>query len=157
SHNTARLEGKLSLLLPLLRRAAKVAFRLRVVAWVLCGLLAAERAHAAFEVNHTDWEDTSELLDLSRAQLGRGRVDIVGNMDYGNADPGYGLLILHPSVASDANQMDAFLEAGGRLALLDDRGCATSSLGRYRIQRIEAPLRPAQTLRGNANLPIAVP
>jgi hypothetical protein len=41
--------------------------------------------------------------------------------------------------------------------VLDDRGKATSFLARYRIQRVEAPLRPALMLRNSPNLPIAVP
>lgn len=134
-----------------------MARRLPAITFLVASLLAAGSAHAAFEVNHTDWEGTSELLDLARAELGRGRVEVVGTLDYGKLDPADGILVLHPTVDIDANQMDAFLEAGGRLALLDDRGRATSYLGRYRIQRVEAPLRPAQTLRGNPNLPIAVP
>ena len=131
--------------------------RLGFFATLLACLLAAGGLRAAFEVNHTDWEGTSELLELSRTELGRGRVELVGTLDYGKLDPTDGILVLHPTVDIDASQMDAFLEAGGRLALLDDRGRATSYLGRYRIQRVEAPLRPAQTLRGNASLPIAVP
>ncbi|HEV8550253.1 MAG TPA: DUF4350 domain-containing protein [Polyangiaceae bacterium] len=114
-------------------------------------------AAAAFEVNDTDWEGTSELLDLARAELGRARVEIVGTLEYGKLDAADGVLVLHPTVDLDADEMDAFLAAGGRLALLDDRGRATSYLSRYRIQRVEAPQRPAQTLRGNPSLPIAVP
>jgi hypothetical protein len=130
---------------------------LGLLAVVIACLLTAGEGLAAFEVSHTDWEGTSELLELCRAELGRARVEIVGTLDYGKLDAADGVLILHPTVDIDAGQMDAFLEAGGRLALLDDRGHATSYLGRYRIQRIEAPLRPAQMLRGNPNLPIAVP
>jgi len=148
------LAGKLS---PPALGAAPHRKWLGFLAVVIACLLAAGPGRAAFEVSHTDWEGTSELLELSRAELGRARVEIVGTLDYGKLDPADGVLILHPTVDIDAGQMDAFLEAGGRLALLDDRGRATSYLGRYRIQRVEAPLRPAQMLRGNPNLPIAVP
>jgi hypothetical protein len=112
---------------------------------------------AAFEVGRSDWDGTSELLDIARRELGQSRVEIVGTLDYGRLEPADAVLILHPTVDLDADEMDSFLSAGGRLALLDDRGRATSYLARYRIQRVEPPLRPAQVLRGNPNLPLAVP
>jgi hypothetical protein len=114
-------------------------------------------SRAAFEVNDPEWEGTSELLDIARAELGRDRVEIVGTLDYGKLDANDGVLVLHPEVDIDPDEMGAFLAAGGRLALLDDRGRAPSFLTRYHIQRVEAPLRPAQVLRGNNNLPIALP
>jgi hypothetical protein len=114
-------------------------------------------ALAAFEAGNTEWDGASELFELTRAELGRSRVELVATLDYGKLDPADGILMLHPMVDIDADEMDAFLAAGGRLALLDDRGRSTSYLGRYKIQRIEAPLRPAQTLRNNPNLPLAVP
>jgi hypothetical protein len=120
-------------------------------------LAAPGRLNAAFEVNDQEWEGTSELLDIARAQLGRQRVEIVGTLDYGKLDAADGILVLHPTVELDADEMGAFLAAGGRLGLLDDRGRAASFLARYHIQRVEAPLRPAQMLRGNSNLPLAVP
>jgi hypothetical protein len=66
-------------------------------------------------------------------------------------------LLRHPTVELDADELGAFLAAGGRVAVLDDRGKATSFLARYRIQRVEAPLRPALMLRNSPNLPLAVP
>ena len=114
-------------------------------------------AFGAFEAGNTEWDGASELFELTRAELGRARVELVATLDYGKLDPADGILMLHPTVDVDADEMDAFLAAGGRLALLDDRGRAPSYLGRYKIQRIEAPLRPAQTLRNNPNLPLAVP
>ena len=124
---------------------------------LLLTLTGAPAAWAAFEVNDPEWEGTSELLEIARSELGRGRVELVGTLDYGKLDAADGVLILHPEVEVDADEMGAFLAAGGRLGLLDDRGRATSFLGRYHIQRVEAPLRPAQMLRGNPNLPLAVP
>jgi hypothetical protein len=123
--------------------------------WAL--LLGAPASRAAFEVNDPEWEGTSELLEIARTELGRARVEIVGTLDYGKLDASDGILALHPEVEIDSEEMGAFLAAGGRLALLDDRGRAPGFLARYHIQRVEAPLRPAQVLRGNNNLPIALP
>ncbi len=104
-----------------------------------------------------EWEGTSELLSIARAELGRGRVEIVATLDYARLEPADGVLVLHPEVDIDANEMSAFLTAGGRVAILDDFGKAPSFLSRYKIDRVRAPLRPASALRNNDDLPIAVP
>jgi hypothetical protein len=119
--------------------------------------LAVGPARAAFEVNDVEWQGTSELLEIARTELGRTRVEIVATLDYSRLEPADGVLILHPEVDIDGDEMGAFLAAGGRVAILDDLGKATSFFGRYRIQRVQAPLRPASTLRSNVDLPIAVP
>jgi hypothetical protein len=121
--------------------------------WGLC----APQALAAFEVNDAEWQGSSELLAIARAELGNPRVAVVGTLDYEALKPEDGVLLLHPEVDIDREEMGAFLAAGGRLALLDDRGKAQTFLAQYRISRVEAPLRPALALRDNANLAIAVP
>jgi hypothetical protein len=120
-------------------------------------VLVAPTAHASFEANDAEWQGASELLALARAELGAERVAIVGTLDYESLKPEDGVLLLHPEVEIDREEMGAFLAAGGRLAVLDDRGKATSFLAQYRITRVEAPLRPALALRDNPNLAIAVP
>jgi hypothetical protein len=122
--------------------------------WVLA---APTGAWAAFEANDAEWQGASELLALARAELGRERVVLVGTLDYETLKPEDGVLLLHPEVEIDREEMGAFLAAGGRLAVLDDRGKAASFLAQYRIGRVEAPLRPALALRDNPNLAIAVP
>lgn len=121
--------------------------------WGLC----APPALGAFEVNDAEWQGSSELLAIARAELGKERVAVVGTLDYEAIKPEDGVLVLHPDVDIDREEMGAFLAAGGRLALLDDRGKAQTFLTQYRISRVEAPLRPALALRDNANLAIAVP
>lgn len=122
---------------------------------MLC--LSAGRARAAFEVSDVEWQGTSELFELARAELGKQRVDVVGTLDYGKLEPADGVLVLHPEVELDGEELGAFLAGGGRVAILDDLGKATSFLARYRIERVQAPLRPAATLRNNPNLPLALP
>jgi hypothetical protein len=117
----------------------------------------APRAAAQFEPNDAEWQGGSELLAIARAELGTQRVAIVGTLDYEALKPEDGVLVLHPEVEIEREEMGAFLAAGGRLALLDDRGKAASFLAQYRIHRVEAPLRPALALRENPNLAIAVP
>jgi hypothetical protein len=137
---------------PLRRLASFVACCLFLM-WGLC----APSALGAFEANDAEWQGSSELLAIARAELGKERVAVVGTLDYEALKPEDGVLLLHPEVDIDREEMGAFLAAGGRLALLDDRGKAQSFLAQYRITRVEAPLRPALALRDNANLAIAVP
>ena len=122
--------------------------------WVL---LLTQRATAAFEVADTGWEGASELLTLARERLGAARVEPVARLDYSALTPKDGVLLLHPESELDADQLSAFLAAGGRVAVLDDFGAGAAVLARYRVHRIQAPLRPTETLRDNPNLAIAVP
>jgi hypothetical protein len=133
-------------------------FAARFLCWLSpLWVLYAPAARAAFEANDAEWQGGSELLAIARAELGKERVAIVGTLDYETLKPEDGVLLLHPEVEIDREEMGAFLAAGGRLALLDDRGKASSFLAQYRIGRVEAPLRPALSLRDNASLAIAVP
>jgi hypothetical protein len=81
----------------------------------------------------------------------------VATIDYEHLAKDDGLIILHPEVELDYNELSAFLRAGGRMDVLDDRGQAARFLARFQIRRIEAPSHPAQSLRNNPNLAIAVP
>jgi len=112
---------------------------------------------AAFEVNDSSWEGTSELLALARDRLGVQRVRIVRKLDFGELKPADGVLILHPEVELDFREISAFLAAGGRLAVLDDFGSADRFLAHYHVFRVQAPLRPAASLRDNPALAFAVP
>ncbi|HET9931401.1 MAG TPA: DUF4350 domain-containing protein, partial [Polyangiaceae bacterium] len=100
-------------------RFAEAATRLVFLALVAaCGVfflpVSAARA-AAFDVNDTSWEGTSELLALARERLGRERIRIVKKLDYGALKPADGVLILHPEVELEFREVSAFLAAGGRL------------------------------------------
>jgi hypothetical protein len=128
------------------------------VLWLLSIILFSSVTHArAFDFNDDGWEGTSELLELARGRLGRDRVELVATLDYGVLGAGDGVLVLHPESKLNAVEVGAFLSAGGRLALLDDYGVGSDLLGRFQIQRLGAPLRPAQSLRQNPNLAVAVP
>ena len=138
------------------RRGIPLRFVL-VFACVSALLMWARPVIAAFEYNGADWEGTSELLELARERLGRERVVITATIDYEELGPDDGILVLHPEIEIDQQEMGAFLAAGGRLAVVDDHGRGAAFLAHYRIFRVRAPLRPATTLRDNANLALAVP
>lgn len=111
----------------------------------------------AFDVVDTTWEGTSELYALAQHELGKARVEVVASVDYEHLGKDDGLLVLHPERELDYNELSAFLRAGGRMAVLDDRGEAASFLLRFQIHRVEAPRNPAQSLRDNPQLAIALP
>ncbi|MFZ5894266.1 MAG: DUF4350 domain-containing protein [Myxococcota bacterium] len=108
-------------------------------------------------MNDTSWEGTSEFLALARERLGVSRVRIVKKLDYGALRAADGVLILHPEVELDFREVSAFLAAGGRLAVLDDFGSADRFLAHYHVFRVQAPLRPAASLRDNPGLAFAIP
>jgi hypothetical protein len=115
------------------------------------------RARAAFEFRDSGWEGTSELLEIARSQLGKERVQLVASLDFAKLTPKDGIVILHPEIRLDYDELAAFLRAGGRLALIDDHGRGSELLSRFQIHRIGAPMRPKDALRGNSNLAVAVP
>jgi hypothetical protein len=120
-------------------------------------LLLAAPARAAFEVNDTTWEGSSELFELAKKRFGRERLEIAATLDYSKLTPKDGIVILHPDVALDYDELSAFMRAGGRVALLDDYGSGDRFLSRFQIYRVRAPSSPAKTLRDNTNLPLAEP
>jgi hypothetical protein len=140
------------------RRALAGLRRLAAVAWVAAaGLSTPGVQAAAFDFNDSSWEGTSELLALARAQLGKQRVKLVAQIPWGEVTPSDAILALHPERAMDYREVAAFLAAGGRLGVADDHGKGDLLLTRFRIRRVQAPLRPLAPLRDNPNLPIAVP
>ena len=110
-----------------------------------------------FEVADTSWEGTSELYALAQQELGKAKVQVLATADFEQLGKDDALLILHPERELDYNELSAFLRAGGRMAVLDDRGEAAQFLARFQIHRVEAPRSPAQSLRDNPRLAIAVP
>jgi hypothetical protein len=114
-------------------------------------------AAKGFEVADSSWEGTSELYAAAQRELGKAHVEVLAAIDYEHLGKEDGLLVLHPERELDYNELSAFLRAGGRMAVLDDRGEAARFLARFQIHRVEAPRSPAQSLRDNPNLAIAVP
>jgi hypothetical protein len=114
-------------------------------------------ALAAFDANDTTWEGGSEVFELAKKRFGRERLEIAATLDYSKLTPKDGLLILHPEVPLDYDELSAFMRAGGRVALVDDYGTGDRFLARFQIHRVRAPAAPAKTLRDNVNLPIAEP
>lgn len=114
-------------------------------------------ATAAFELNDSSWQGTSEFLTVARDALGVERVRIVAALDYSALKPADGLLILHPESDLSYDQLSRFMSAGGRVAVVDDFGSGARLLKRFQINRVNAPIDPVEALRNNPALAIAVP
>lgn len=128
-----------------------------VVVGLTCAMWHMSARAEPFRAADTGWEGISQLLELARERLGRDRVELRAMLDYSELTAADGVLLLHPEGNVDYEQLSGFLRAGGRLAVIDDYGTGAKLLSRFRIYRTQAPVRPARTLRGNANLAIAVP
>ena len=128
------------------------------VALAVVAVLASARVRAEpFDLSGSDWEGTSELVRLARAELGAPRVVVTGQLDYGQLDPKDGVLILFPEKSLDVDQLAKFMRAGGRVVMLDDFGRGDALLRHFRMGRVPLPRKPAEYLRGNPQLALAEP
>lgn len=129
-----------------------------VALWLLAALFAVRPARAqSFDLRETGWEGTKGLVDLARQELGEARVVATNRLDWQTLGPGDGVVIVHPELAVDGDELGAFLRAGGRAAVLDDFGAGDRILARYQIKRVPAPRAPLYALRNNPNLALAEP
>jgi hypothetical protein len=126
------------------------------VAGALLGVPALSGA-TPFEPANRDWEGCSGLYDLARGALGNDRVVVVSRLDWSELRPNDGLLLIHPERPVDGDRLFAFLDAGGRAAVIDDFGAGNRILGRFHIERASPPARPINALRHNPELAIAEP
>jgi hypothetical protein len=119
--------------------------------------LALEGHAEPFDPNDEGWEGSSGFVAQAREIFGARPVVITHELHWDALKPVDSLLIIHPTRTVDFDQASAFLDAGGRLALLDDHGRGAALLSRFRIHRKAAPSDPEIALRENAQLAIAVP
>lgn len=112
---------------------------------------------APFEASDASWEGGATLYEIAKGELGAARVIVVKTLDWSELRPSDGVLVLHPTQPLDPGPSDAFMKAGGRLAILDDFGEGDRTLRRFKIERTRAPAKPIASLRNNPDLPIAEP
>ncbi|MCC6645560.1 MAG: DUF4350 domain-containing protein [Polyangiaceae bacterium] len=113
----------------------------------------------SFDAREAGWEGTKLLVELARAELGEARVVADNRLDWHALSPADAVLVIHPELVPDVDEVGAFLRAGGRMAVLDDFGAGDRLLGGspYHIKRVPAPRAPLYALRGNPNLALAEP
>ncbi len=134
------------------RVLATFAFACAII--ILPTRLAAARA---FAYNDTGWEGTSELLSMARQTFGHARVQLVSELDYRTLTAADRLLILAPARKLDVESLTAYLESGGRLALLDDFGHGEAVFAHFSVTRHAGLLYPRETISQNPNLAVARP
>lgn len=136
---------------------ARCWFAALVAVWLVASPRAA--LAQAFDAQEAGWEGTRVLVELARAELGPARVVATNRLDWHGLSPADAILIIHPELTPDADEVSAFLRAGGRLAVLDDFGAGDRLLGGspYHIRRVPAPRAPLYALRGNPRLALAEP
>jgi uncharacterized protein DUF4350 len=110
---------------------------------------------APFDPEGTDWEGLAQLVTLARAATGRDRVVVARSLDLEALSPADSLLIVHPQRHLDTGEIENFITAGGRVALLDDFGTGSELLAHFGIRRIPLPSNPARRLRSNPALALA--
>ncbi len=128
----------------------------RLLALTLCGWLPAAQARADFDFVAPQWNACTELLRLAREELGRPRVVLGAQLDWGVLRPNDGVLLLHPTRSLSFADAREFLAGGGRLAVLDDFGAGASFLRRFHISTRRPPANISRYL-DNPELLIATP
>lgn len=121
------------------------------------GEIASKQAEEPFSTAASHWEGYAEFVRLAQEQLGAERVVLTKRVDYSDLKPNDALLFVHPTERLDSASIGAFLVEGGRVGLLDDYGRGGEFLGNFGISVQPAPSTPAEQLKGNPDLAIAIP
>jgi hypothetical protein len=91
---------------------------------------------ADYDPQSSSWNGLVELVRLSQTAQVELRTSPV--LDWSAVRRGEGLLVLYPLSSVDLDELSAFLEDGGRLALMDDFGASDPLLRWFQVQRSEA-------------------
>lgn len=110
---------------------------------------------ASGDAQQPPWDGLQELGTLaeSMGHPPRGGEEI----DVGVLDGRDGVLLVGPAQDLPVGSMGAFLDAGGRLAVLEDVGRALALLHAYRIRTTAPPVHDAVRLHDDPALLLAVP
>jgi hypothetical protein len=142
--------------IPNVARSAALAIAAFVI--LLWGAIVPTLAHAGpFDTEGKDWEGLSELVAVAQAELGTQRLIVTSSLALNDLKREDGLLVVHPTRPLDVDELSAFMQAGGRVILLDDYGTGDELLTRFGIRRVPMPAKPVQMLRNNPSLALAEP
>lgn len=128
-----------------------------VATFVTLLLVAAQLVARPLDPAGEDWEGLSQFVAMARAEVGAARVSAPRRLDLSRLTPHDALIIVHPTGATEPGELSVFLKSGGRLVLMDDYGAGDELLAHFGIRRVPLPARPAEMLRENPALAIAVP
>ena len=111
------------------------------------------QADGDFEPQNHEWNGLSELVAICRgASIS---VQTPASLDLGTLSPDDAVLLVYPRSEISVEGLSEFLKAGGRVAVADDFGTASSLLRAYQIRRTAPSDRDALRLRGNNALLVA--
>lgn len=113
------------------------------------------QADGDFEPQNREWNGLSELVRICRAASIS--VQTPTSLDLGTLSADDAVLLVYPRSEISVEGLSEFLKAGGRVAVADDFGTATSLLRAYQIRRTAPSDRDALRLRGNNSLLVARP
>ena len=123
---------------------------------VLALLIGSRAAAAPFDLAGHDWEGLADFAELARSEAA-GRVVLTAQLDMRGLKREDGVILLHPEHTLDSEGLARFMRAGGRVVLLDDFGTGDGLLQHFGLERVPAPRRPVEALRGNPQLAVAEP
>lgn len=124
-----------------------------VVGAALCATPSASAS--SLDLEGTDWEGLADLVALARSETANDRVFTPRRLDLEELGPEDAILIVHPQTDLDAGEIESFVGAGGRVALLDDYGSGEELLSHFGIRRVPLPSNPARMLRANPSFALA--
>lgn len=112
---------------------------------------------ASLDPQSEDWDGLSQLVRLARGEFGPEQVVVTARVDLGTLGRQDALVLVHPTLPLDIDELMAFMRAGGHIALLDDYGTGDAFEAQLGIRRVPLPSRPAAMLRNNPSFAIAEP
>jgi Domain of unknown function (DUF4350) len=137
-------------------RSYGVSYRSYFAALVLVAASAGgARAAGDYAPSSTEWNGLSRLVDVA---AGSGcAVEATDRLDWSELGPRDVLWFVYPRAAVEADKLERWLRAGGRVVIADDFGAADPALRALGIRRARAAVEvpDAQRYHHNANLPIA--
>lgn len=110
-------------------------------------------AQADFEAENDAWNGYSSFVAVARAS---GAVVLARPLDLDDVRPDDAIVVVGPRAAPPTGELARFVDAGGRLVIMDDFGATAELLSRFGIAR-EAPPAGVPHVRGQDGLLVARP
>jgi len=140
-----------------LAAAAFMAFPLFPFVYAGAARAAAPRTLLPLDPGGEDWEGLAQFVRLAQKELGPKRALAEQRLELGVLRGEDAIIVVHPDGPLEAEELSAFMAAGGRVVLLDDYGTGSGLLARFGIRRVPLSRHPVQMLRDNPALAIAEP
>lgn len=125
---------------------------------ICCALALTAPGHvlgqADFEASNDAWNGYASFVRVARAS---GPVEVAARLDLDDVRSTDAIVLIGPKEPPPIAELARFVDAGGRLAILDDFGATTELLSRFGIAREAAPTEGVPHVRGQEGLLVARP